>query len=94
MSLLNPNGKVDPRVLLMAGLAGGLDNTPPEKPISLEKDDPELADLLKWYCNLPAHIRKRMGGLDTVEAPPKVGRNDPCPCGSGLKYKKCCGKMG
>ncbi|MBQ7897690.1 MAG: preprotein translocase subunit SecA [Clostridia bacterium] len=22
----------------------------------------------------------------------KVGRNDPCPCGSGLKYKKCCGK--
>ena len=21
-----------------------------------------------------------------------VGRNDPCPCGSGLKYKKCCGK--
>jgi hypothetical protein len=24
-------------------------------------------------------------------APPKVGRNDPCPCGSGKKYKKCCG---
>ncbi|HEY5514092.1 MAG TPA: YchJ family protein [Geomonas sp.] len=23
---------------------------------------------------------------------PKVGRNDPCTCGSGLKYKKCCGK--
>ena len=23
---------------------------------------------------------------------PKVGRNEPCPCGSGLKYKKCCGK--
>ena len=23
----------------------------------------------------------------------KVGRNDPCPCGSGLKYKKCCGKQ-
>jgi uncharacterized protein len=23
----------------------------------------------------------------------KVGRNDPCPCGSGLKYKKCCGKI-
>lgn len=25
-------------------------------------------------------------------APPKVGRNDPCPCGSGKKYKKCCAK--
>ncbi len=25
-------------------------------------------------------------------APTKIGRNDPCPCGSGKKYKKCCGK--
>ena len=24
---------------------------------------------------------------------PKVGRNDPCPCGSGKKYKQCCGKI-
>lgn len=24
---------------------------------------------------------------------PKVGRNDPCPCGSGKKYKQCCGKL-
>ncbi len=27
-----------------------------------------------------------------VHVDEKVGRNDPCPCGSGLKYKKCCGK--
>lgn len=27
-----------------------------------------------------------------VKKDKKVGRNDPCPCGSGLKYKKCCGK--
>jgi preprotein translocase subunit SecA len=27
-----------------------------------------------------------------VRATPRVGRNDPCPCGSGKKYKKCCGK--
>jgi SEC-C motif-containing protein len=26
-----------------------------------------------------------------VKASPKAGRNDPCPCGSGQKYKKCCG---
>lgn len=26
-----------------------------------------------------------------VRAAPKVGRNDPCPCGSGKKHKKCCG---
>ena len=27
-----------------------------------------------------------------VRSTPKVGRNDPCPCGSGKKYKNCCGK--
>ncbi len=27
-----------------------------------------------------------------VRDAPKVGRNDPCPCGSGKKHKKCCGK--
>ncbi|MCI7098671.1 MAG: SEC-C domain-containing protein [Lachnospiraceae bacterium] len=27
-----------------------------------------------------------------VKTDKKVGRNDPCPCGSGKKYKKCCGK--
>ena len=26
-----------------------------------------------------------------AKAQPRVGRNDPCPCGSGKKYKKCCG---
>lgn len=30
--------------------------------------------------------------LDPVRNENKVGRNDPCPCGSGKKYKKCCGK--
>ena len=38
----------------------------------------------------------RVGGEDQVRKPvtrqeKKVGRNDPCPCGSGQKYKKCCG---
>ena len=28
----------------------------------------------------------------TIRREPKVGRNDPCPCGSGRKYKKCCGE--
>jgi preprotein translocase subunit SecA len=34
------------------------------------------------------------GGKEKVKtirrASPKIGRNDPCPCGSGKKYKKCC----
>ena len=28
----------------------------------------------------------------TVRKGKKIGRNDPCPCGSGKKYKKCCGR--
>ena len=28
----------------------------------------------------------------TVRGVKKIGRNDPCPCGSGKKYKKCCGR--
>ena len=28
-----------------------------------------------------------------LSAVPKVGRNDPCPCGSGKKYKQCHGKL-
>ena len=28
----------------------------------------------------------------TIRKGKKVGRNDPCPCGSGKKYKKCCGR--
>ena len=29
---------------------------------------------------------------DNIVHVEKIGRNDPCPCGSGKKYKKCCGK--
>ena len=32
------------------------------------------------------------GGSGRVAAPRSVGRNDPCPCGSGMKFKKCCGR--
>jgi uncharacterized protein len=35
--------------------------------------------------------RERETASATRTAPGKAGRNDPCPCGSGLKYKKCCG---
>jgi len=31
------------------------------------------------------------GPRQPVKRGPKVGRNDPCPCGSGKKYKHCCG---
>jgi SEC-C motif-containing protein len=35
---------------------------------------------------------KTIGPPPVTREEPKIGRNDPCPCGSGKKYKKCCGK--
>jgi len=37
--------------------------------------------------------RERSQKLQPVKVGQKVGRNDPCPCGSGKKYKKCCGMV-
>jgi len=34
--------------------------------------------------------RRPLPGAPIVRESPKIGRNDPCPCGSGKKYKKCC----
>ncbi len=44
----------------------------------------------------PTNLNYSGGSQDTKKQPvrrsePKVGRNDPCPCGSGKKFKKCCG---
>ena len=43
-----------------------------------------------------APVPARTGGDDVIKTvrrdEPKVGRNDPCPCGSGKKYKKCHGQ--
>jgi SEC-C motif-containing protein len=41
----------------------------------------------RWFFDEGEKIRAR----PFVRESPKVGRNDPCPCGSGRKYKKCCG---
>ena len=50
--------------------------------IGLEPDKPEDISDLEILLNPPK----------TVVAETKIGRNDPCSCGSGKKYKKCCGK--
>lgn len=42
----------------------------------------------------PSHLHVVMPELEdmTHHPAPKVGRNEPCPCGSGRKFKKCCGR--
>ena len=56
----------------------------------------------EWLYGLPAwntllseerrkelYLKQKKSG--TIVKEKKIGRNDPCPCGSGKKYKKCCG---
>ena len=49
----------------------------------------ERAQLSSGHAN--ENLRKSM---THVRSMPKVKRNDPCPCGSGKKFKKCCGRAG
>lgn len=54
-----------------------------------------LYELPAWNSLLTAERRKELylqqKKSGTVVKEKKIGRNDPCPCGSGKKYKKCCG---
>lgn len=52
----------------------------------------EAPDLIPiWVECLHAWRLENDPGRPVPPRPGKVGRNDPCPCGSGKKYKKCCG---
>jgi hypothetical protein len=60
--------------------------------INVEKDDPELHTLLVNWCNNPKIRNKDLiyyHGI--VYNMAKIRPNQPCQCGSGRKYKKCCG---
>ena len=41
-----------------------------------------------WGCFAMERVAAGLPGIMTRQ---KIGRNEPCPCGSGKKYKKCCG---
>ncbi len=55
-----------------------------------------LYELPQWDAVLTeerrAELYKEQKASRTIRKEAKVGRNDACPCGSGKKYKKCCGK--
>lgn len=54
----------------------------------------------KFIKNVPlwkykgANINEKEGNNKTIKSTKEIGRNDPCPCQSGKKYKKCCGRNG
>jgi len=83
-------------------VAGEVDPEWPKEPLTPEKSD----ELLQWMIAGAARAYRflelgRRGVAEvnaaaqdqgtTVRREGKVGRNDPCPCGSGRKFKKCCG---
>ena len=51
---------------------------------------PQWDESLKEEKKKELYVEQKKSG--TVVKGPKIGRNDPCPCGSGKKYKHCCGK--
>ena len=63
--------------------------------LASEKEEEKKVEVEQFR---PKQRQMFAGAPDSAEPPrsepikkgPKVGRNDPCPCGSGLKYKKCC----
>lgn len=85
-----------------------LDALQDETPVHLEIDFEKLLynmhdakaswlyDLEAWNHILPVEKRQQIAKqyrVDHTAVSTKVGRNDPCPCGSGKKYKTCCGKV-
>ena len=63
--------------------------------LMIEYKAEHLYTLPQWDGIYDAETKKRLTleqkNARTVVKGEKIGRNDPCPCGSGKKYKKCCG---
>ena len=67
-------------------LNNGEDEEPKESPIEIALKREQVAQPTETSGDGTDTANK------TIRKGKKVGRNDPCPCGSGKKYKKCCGK--
>ena len=62
----------------------------------MRKDKKKLDDLSKAARGKDdvaeeEELIKNTEKVEPIKSDGQVGRNDPCPCGSGKKYKKCCG---
>jgi preprotein translocase subunit SecA len=72
------------------------------RPRSVFSAIPQQAVHQEFQAGIPRPVAPQQAVLEDTKVSPqpvaasvrsgdKVGRNDPCPCGSGKKYKKCCG---
>ena len=68
------------------------------QPAAAEEEKPKakmedvFASMMSQVSGREVRVVKRPPRAGADGAQPMVGRNDPCPCGSGKKYKKCCGR--
>jgi preprotein translocase subunit SecA len=64
---------------------------------SMNEDMSQIKDVQYQHADIATDSAESEKPADVAVAPirsgPKVGRNDPCPCGSGKKYKACCGAL-
>ena len=68
-------------------------------PAPIEQVDPEFAELIRLAVTRQIKVEvfdNRVFDMSDPKNPVEVpgnmpGRNDPCPCGSGKKFKRCCG---
>jgi uncharacterized protein len=81
-------------------VAGEVDPQWPHEPVTAEKSTELIgrmaAGLTRSYRHFVRHRSEITQSKGTPSesvrrAEPKVGRNEPCPCGSGKKFKRCCG---
>ena len=92
-----PDGDNEDAALAMAGILAlsmiaNSEEIGAADPIQTEELTEAAPDLIpKWIETLHAwRVRHSMDPLQQPAVSTKVGRNEPCPCGSGKKYKKCC----
>ena len=64
-----------------------------ERPAVLRRDHPELYDLLARVFQQPLADRAKALARAAFATRKKIGRNSPCPCGSGKKFKRCCRRL-
>ncbi len=89
-------------LLTIAMVAGDIDPDFPTEPLTKDK----TSELRIWMATGAARAYRHFAAERRASAraqreektvrraEPKVGRNEPCPCGSGKKYKLCCGRPG
>ena len=64
-----------------------------EAAAAIEQQASQVSNVTYTHPNEDGSVSQDAGPATLAQAVPKVGRNDPCPCGSGKKYKLCHGRL-